>query len=597
MSSIMTAKEKARAKAMGVDKYFRGKRFRTLRDEHIYTVLDQGVTAMKASGVTSPNGKILGALASTLVQSDEKSIGDLQNRKITAVTDGTPEEWTEFFELLGFEIAERYLAARKGKFSKETPIMSPESLVDKLEGVLAEMQARGQEMALVSALPDEMAVTPADAMPDPVNVGRAILEGVAGSYQLLVPPVGEDGELPNAVEESATAKAAFLRLSVDDLVELAAAEGMTDLPTKSALVKALADRYADDLDKVAELTLRETATEAGSGLTTRLLPLSAAPDVKPAHEGFASLCGRYFEIRPTVFFVYRSATLSPDGQFLTIEGSIRSFFVSPVEFTEKRRLNPRPRKDDVKIRLQENQKWAMVESARASDMPHIGAILRRSGAVKTSGAVPAPDPLSVAPYAAWDARSLWMLDLIRRDLQAPELLLQETLMANFDSPKGTDPTEEENEDEEKVKPRLASVRLKGRKLQDHPEVCARIVNRAHMKDVEFRLRKVTDKQHNIATLTAVRFAWERDHLAVMTGAVDDKIDGSLHRLLVRLVRDAVDRPLSSELVPILKNIEKRSKETDVDADAKGVFTEEEPPTPPEPAEGQISVSAATPSDE
>lgn len=150
-------------------------------------------------------------------------------------------------------------------------------------------------------------------------------------------------------------------------------------------------------------------------------------------------------------------------------------------------------------------------------------------------------------------------------------------MANFDSPRGTEPDEEAQEgDDGKVKPRLKSVRLKGRQLQDHPEVCARIVSRAHMKDVELRLRKVTDKQKNLSTLTPVRFAWERDHFAVMTGTVEDQLDHDLHQALVRMVRDAVHRPLSTELVPILKAIEVRSKESDVDADAAGVFTPSEP---------------------
>jgi hypothetical protein len=579
MAAFMTGVEKARAKAIGVDKYFRGKRFRTLKDEHIYAVLDKGVESMRVAGCPEPIGKTLGALATTLVQSDEKSIGDLVNRGVAAVVDGTPDDWTEFFELLGFEIAERYLDLRKGTFSREMPITAPDSLVEKLEGVLEEMQAFGKQMSAISSgLPDEMAVKPAEDMPDALNVGRAVLEGVATSCELLVPPVDEDGELPNNVERTATAKAAFLRLAVDDLRELANKDELTDLPNKAALAKALAEKYADDLDQVAKLTFRESATEASFGLVTRLMPLSAVPDLEVAHAGFSSLTGRFFEIRPTVFFVFRSVTLSPDKRFLTIGGSIRSFFVSPVEFVDDKRLNPRPRKDDVVIKLEASQKWAMVESARASDMIHVGAILRRSGKVSTAPAVPPPDAMKVVPYGSWDARSLWMLDLMRRDMQAPELRLQETLMANFDTPKGTDPDEEDGDDE-KVKPRLASVRLKGRALQDHPEVCQRIVDRAHMKDLEFRIRKVTDKEKGTATIQPARLAWEPDHLVVMTGAAGEIIDSDLHATLVRLVRDAVARPLSDELIPILQKVQKRSQEKDVGADAEPVLDDQSAASP------------------
>jgi hypothetical protein len=572
MAAFMTGSEKARAKAIGVDKYFRGKRFRTLKDEHIYEVLDKGVESMKVAGCPEPIGKTLGALAATLVESDEKSIGDLHNRGVAAIVNGTPEEWAEFFELLGFEIAEKYLELRKGKFSREKAIMAPDSLVEKLEGVLEEMQAFGKKMALVSSgLPDEMAKTPPDDMPDALNVGRAILEGVAATYELLVPPVDEDGELPNNVERVATAKAAFLRLAVADLRQLAEADELTGLPNGAALAKALAEKYADDLDTVAKLTFRESATEAAFGLVTRLMPLSETPDLDAARAGFSSLTGRFFEIRPTVFFVYRSTAFSPDKQFLTIKGSIRSFFVSPVEFADDKRLNPRPRKDDVAIKLQAGQKWAIVESARASDMIHIGAILRRSGEVRTTPEVPAPDSLKMVPYGSWDPRSLWMLDLMRRDLQSPDLRLHETLMANFDTPKGTDPDEEQGDDEN-VKPRLASVRLKGRALQDHPEVCQRIVDRAHIKDLEFRIRKVTDKAKGTTSLQPVRLSWEPDHLVVMTGSAGETIDRPLHEYLVRLVRDAIPRPLSVELVPTLERVQKRAQEKDVGADAEGVFS-------------------------
>lgn len=571
----MTPQEKDRAKAIGVPRYFKTKRFKTLKEDHIYAAMDAGVAAMRENGCKDPNGRLLGALAVPLVLSDEKVLGDLRKNKIKAVAaSASKEDQEEFYKLLGYEIAERFLAARKGKFPEETPIMDPSALLGKLEGVLEKMKERGAEMSAESVTQDEMALKfdKDDAMPDVLNLARAIIEGVVGTYELLVPEVEDDGELPNSTEQEATAKAAFLRLSVDDLRELADDKELTNLPNKAALARALAKEYANDLDKVAELVFRESATEAAFGLVTRLMPLSGAPDLDAAYEGFASLTGRFFEIRPTVFFVYRSTTFSPDKKFLTIEGSIRAFFVSPVEFTDDKRLNPRPRKDDVVIKLQAGQKWAMVESARASDMLHIGAILRRSGEVRTSGEVPAPDPLKMVPYGSWDARSLWLLDFMRHDLRSADLRLHETLMANFDTPQGTDPDEDEGDDE-RVKPRLASVRLKGRALQDHPEVCQRIVDRAHMKDLEFKIRKITDKAKGTTSTQPVRLSWERDHLVVMTGSAGENIDKPLHEHLVRLVRDAVARPVSSELVPILERVQKRAQEKDVPADAEGVLDE------------------------
>lgn len=137
---------------------------------------------------------------------------------------------------------------------------------------------------------------------------------------------------------------------------------------------------------------------------------------------------------------------------------------------------------------------------------------------------------------------------------------------------------------------MASVKLRGRMLHDHPEVCSRIVGRSHLKDVEFRLRKVTDSEKDFSTLTRVRLAWERDHLAVMTGDSDGTYDAELHRHLVRLIRVAAERPLGTELIPILKNVQARSKEADVKAGAKGVLNEDSA-VPPAPEDGEITVSS------
>jgi hypothetical protein len=77
----------------------------------------------------------------------------------------------------------------------------------------------------------------------------------------------------------------------------------------------------------------------------------------------------------------------------------------------------------------------------------------------------------------------------------------------------------------------------------------------------------------------------------MTGDSGETYDPDLHQLLVRLVRAAAERPLSTELIPILKNVQARSKETNVKAGAKGVL-DNESAVPPEPEDGQITVAAA-----
>jgi hypothetical protein len=587
MTVVMTGAERARAKSVGVPAYLRGKRFRTLREEHIFSALDAGVASMQSLGFSEPyNGRVLAALAVVLIGNDEKSLGDMCKRKIRAITKGSKEEREEFLELVALETTERYLNARKGQVPTESRLTSPGSLVEKLGDVFDDMAELGKEMATVSVMRDEMAVTLEKEIPNVLNIAEALVNGVVGSYESLVPPTADDGDLPTAVESKAIAKAAFLRLGIDDLQELAAENEVEDLPSKAAIANALADIYSDDLEEVAKLTLRETGGDPSFGLITRLLPLVSAPDIPAAKVAFELLSGRYFEVRPAVFFVFGTASLSPDQRFLTITGGVRSFSVSPVEAGGIARLNAKPRKDDIEIKLQAEQKWATVTARRASDLAHVGTVLQRSGEVVPAPGVAAPSPVAQMPYSVWDPRSLWILDLFRRDLQARTFRLENTVMANFDSSKAGDLQEEGDE----AKPRLASVRLRGMQLQDHPEVCARIVSRAHLKDVEFRLRKVTDQHNNFSTVTLVRLSWESDHIAVLTGADGEHLDVELHNRLVRLVRDAVDKPLSTELIPILKRIEARAGESDVDAGAEGVLTGSSAVSP-ETQDGEISVSA------
>jgi hypothetical protein len=572
MAAFMTAEERAEAKNVGVSGFLNCRRFKKIKVEYIFGALDAAVASMKALDCPEPfNGRVLGAMAVMLIKNDTRAMGEMYRRKIKAVVEGDSAERTRFFELMAYEVGERYLASRKGQVPTESRLTSPEFLLERFEEVFEEMEHLGKALSEVAVAGDEIALTPGEDMPDTTDIARAMVEGSIGAYESLVPET-EDGELPNAVERRAVAKAAFLRLGLDDLKRMAEEKDLGDLPDKKSLAKALSEAYQDELDEVAKLTLKESSGDPRFGLITRLLLLSSPPDMAKAENGLKSLTGRYYEVRPAVFFVYREISLSSDGRFLTVKGAIRSFRVNPAEVGGEVILNRRPRREEITIKLEKEQPWAMVTGARASDLWSVAAVLRRSGEVSTAPSVAAPDPIDEAEFGSWDPRSLWMLDLIRRDLCGPSIRLAETLMANFDQPKGTSSEADEEEDDDlPVAPKVDSVRLKGRQLQDHPEVCGRIVGRSHLKELEMKVEKADQPNGAFSKRALVRIAWEKSHLAVMTGAQDDEIDGDLHQKLVRTVREAALRPLSVDLIPTLAKIKKRSEETDVGNDAEPVF--------------------------
>jgi hypothetical protein len=417
----------------------------------------------------------------------------------------------------------------------------------------------------------ELAVTLED-LPDATNLARALIEEVAGSYESLVPETEGDDEIPEAVQRHALAKAAFLRLSVDDLAELSASEGHDDLPNKSAMAEVLSEKYADDLDTVAEIVLRREEGDPDYGLVTRLIPLRQAPDIDAAETAFRALRGHYIEQRVALFFAFGDVERS--ASVLRMSGKVRSFTVNPAEAGGKTRLNARPHTDEVTITLRTGQPWAEVNARRASDLNVVRSVLRRSGEVQPAAEVAKSDPLSREPYDLWDPRTLWMLDFLRRDLQSDELRLDDTLMANFVTPEKPRNAEDEPQDERR--PNVESVRLRGRQLHEHPEACARIASGAQLRDMEIRVRKAINLAQGTSKLVRFRLSWEVNHLAVFSGSDEHNVDADLHREIVRLVRDAAPRQLDEDsLLFMLRQIEKRAAEGTVNDDAGSVLDEPE----------------------
>jgi hypothetical protein len=152
---------------------------------------------------------------------------------------------------------------------------------------------------------------------------------------------------------------------------------------------------------------------------------------------------------------------------LRLWGRVRSFSVAATELGDEVRMTPRERTDRVTIILRPGEAWADVEARRTSDLTAVRAVLRRSGEVTPSAVVP-PTKLASEPYDTWDPRTLWVLDFLRRDLQAPELRLNDTVMANFLTAKG-----QVVDEDDARRPNLDAVRLLGRQLHEHPEACAR----------------------------------------------------------------------------------------------------------------------------
>lgn len=568
-TTVLTAPQRDRAKAIGATLYPRSKRYRLLREKYVFTALDAAVATMDKLKFTNPyDGRVLGAFAAVMFQNDSKAIGYLRARKVPALD--IPADRKELWELVGLLIAEDYLKARRDQIPAETRLTPAAALLDSVAQLFDEMATAGAGMAQVDVIANEMSVTFGE-LDDPTDIALALINDAIGTYESLV-PMTQDDEVPNPVERRAIAKAAFLSLAVEDLQKQIDEEELEgEFPTKDALAQALADRYGDRLNAVAEIVLKRLEGDVDYGLITRLLPLKQPPVLDDAERAFTALKGRYIETRTASFFIFGEAIRN--GNILRVKGRVRSFSVNPAEAGGQAQLNFKPFNDDIVITLRANERWVEVNARRISDLGAVRSVLRRTGEISPAAAIPVPNKLTTEPYSSWDTRTLWMLDFLRRELRSTELTLDNTHMAHFLSP---DKIKDPDGDDDSKRPTVDAVRLLGTQLHDHPEACQRITDRARLRDLEVRVRHVYDPGQGYNRLVRFRLSWEDDHLAVLTGTTDESLDPQFHRLIVGLVRVAADRQLDEEALKFtLRQIEKRAEEADVASDAPGVLDDED----------------------
>jgi hypothetical protein len=551
-TTVLTAEQRDRAVAIGATKFTKFNRYTMFRERHVYSALDAAVSSMTALKFPNPyDGRVLGAFATDIIRHDPKVLALLRKRKNTALN--TQAERDELFELIGLLVAEDYLSKRVEGPVPEPLLTDPRVLIGELDSLFDRMAAAGEALATETAAGDANITVKFPKGATSENLGRRLVDDAIAGYVDLIPQTDEGNDVPNSVERRAVSRAAFLRLAVDDLAEIASEEGMPALKTKSELVEALTARYGDDIDAVARLIIRRTEGDPGYGLVTRLLPLREVPDVDEVESVFRSLRNHYLEARPAVFFIFGEVERS-DGR-LVVHGKVRSLSVAAASVGGDVRMSPRPHTEVVAFTLRSDRPWVEVSVRRTSDLAVVRSVLIRSAAMTVAAGLVPPAPLVLAPYSDWDPRTLWMLDFLRRDLQAPEFRLDDTLMANFVMANPQIPLT----DEERKRPNVAAVRLLGRHLHDHPEACARIASGAHLKDLEIAVRRTTNSTSGTGQLVRFRLSWEPDHFAVLSGADNDSFDRAVHREMVGLVRQAANRDLSGDsLHHTLREIERRA---------------------------------------
>lgn len=586
-TSVLTGSERHEAKEIGAHRYVGCKQYRSRRDG-LFAIIDTAVEAMSAAKFLNPyDGRVIGGFATAFVQEDIGALNWLKAKKYKALE--SSERRAKLLTYIGIYVAEDYLRSRRDRIPAEPRIALPGRMKGKIGAIFNKFRADSAELLspddqddTTGAPPDDMvdlagarvSFNQRERTDQLADLAIQLITEQLGTYESVVSETDER-EIPKDVERRALAQAAFMLLRADDLEEIAADTGgeddealdPADFPNKAALAHALGVRYRDEVDQVAQIVLAKEEGNPEHGLIARLLPLKHVPDIPVVREAFEELQGHYIEVRTAVFFVF--GAVREIGSILRISGRIRSFTVNPAEAGGATTMNPRKHDEAVTITLRRGQRWAEVDTRRATDAFVIRSVLRRTGEITPAAEPRSPAPLQREPFSRWDSRTIWMLDFMRQDLQADDLRLDNTLLATFRTP--ADPTGQTR----RRRPRVDSVQLRGTQLHRHRDACLRIVEGSHLRDVEIRVRHGRSDDIT-AALVRFRLQWENDHLAVMTGIArgQKEPDPHFHRTIVRLVRHAAERELpEADLSFILHNIERIARTTEPNDGTAEFFTQ------------------------
>lgn len=533
---VMDEDQKFQANALGFGNFFKGVSGRR-RKKRLFAALDKGREGLREIRVNPDDAAAVASLAGAYA-TKLNLVGFLRERKTEALSN--PKQRRQIVEAFGAYAAEKYFRDRKVHAEHEASLLGIAVSDEEMRELISSMVTAGQ-------LPVDSGVEVPEGELD-VDEAVELLVSALGRYESAIPEVNEDGSVPETVQDVGIANAAFFKLTAKELQRLADApqdDGVAE--AKPALARRLAEKYAGREEEIARLVLGTPSGERElTGLTTRLMPLAEAPtDLPDIADRLKALRGRYFETRPAEWFCFREVTYS--GAALTLTGEIFGYNVHVGEVKDEARLQPHRQRESVRVTLRRGVAWAETDARRASALTAVRRVLIRTELARPLHTVAAPDDLVDAPYSRCDARTLWILELLSRELSQDPFAVLDHQMVNFERTAGD--TKPAQVAPGQSRSRVSEVRLKGTLLMDHPEICALILRKRRIIDIELTLgimRAGVNRQ--FWPKMRIRFSWANDHVALTSGDIDGSFDAQVHGQLVSMVRSAVPRAITQENV-------------------------------------------------
>jgi len=532
--AIMRDGEREQAAAQGFGDFFKGVRG-SRRKKNLFAAVDEGRRGLAKLKVDTADGEAVAALAAGYA----RSIGVVRFFREKKMEDlDSPSAVRQFIEVFGRYAAEAYFKNRKEAVSHEPSLLAIAVSRDDIATVLTDMTAAGK------AASDDVEV---DEAPSELSLEEAVdlLADVLSMYESAIPPVDEDGSIPASIQDRGIARAAFMGLRAADLRATASRTmDVEEGATRIMLADKLADEYAGREEEIAEIVLGIAPGDSSAMIITRLVPLAEPPqDLEEVSERLALLRGRYYETGPAQWFCFGETTYS--RRTLTLNGEILGYQVGATLVKDQARLQPTRQRESVSIRLRDGIAWAETNARRAGNLTAVRRVLRRTEVANPQGAMTAPAPVAGDPFSKCDSRTLWMLELLYRDLSRDPFIVDDHVMVNFERPRaGTREPASLASTPRGRRATVDAVRLKGMLLIDHPEVCDLILGNRRLVDIDLILRlRAVGVDPRFYPEMRIRLSWANDHLAVVTYPGDDRYDARMHLRLVDDVRAAATREI------------------------------------------------------
>jgi hypothetical protein len=569
----LTPTERAQLKEWGGVSWMKDLRRRTARKRAMRT-LDRLVDAQREAGSPFPEDpEVLAGLLAVSLRADGSIVNYFHSRG--AVDLRTDAQWDRFFLLFAKAHLEQWLERRSaaGELS-----VAPDGLVveqnylDSLEALLTLAQQEGEQSQTEAQTEERAATFNLAQVSDLATETRERLRAYLETSDHFAHEATEE-EIPEAEQTRDIEIAALSRLKLDDLQELAAAQGIPLATSKEALAELIVRRGDITREQIAELSLRTTDLSLDTGLVTRLFPLAEPPDIDIAGRRLDEANRRYLKLRLARWFVFDEARTTPDR--VVVNGRIRSYRSKPVLEVEGHRLNVNPHSAEMVIRLRRGRPWAEVDGRQLTDAIDCATVMARGAGTRFGPTLALPLPALTGTLASWGRRTVWMLSFLQSHLERDAIRIHNYRMAHFEAADASTPIAPDQ-------PRIAEIELRGQHVGASRDACQRIVEGAGLVAVELLLSFAHNADENY--LIPVRITVSEVCATIETAAgksVSAASASSLHRTLIEYVRRALDQTHDmTALGPLARKIVSRARAPE-QAQRADMFAPQPPPDEPE----------------